>query len=197
MALQSPNKDPRLGVTLVLAIAAFVGCAAPTSGVHDKLDPQTGVTVTSSGTPLVMYRDEPGRAAYARNFLHLGPIRVNRSGDYRYFLWVGIWSTMQTISPAEHQQGFDSIVLFVDGEPLLLDVTGWTPGAIGVSEPVYVKPVATSVDAYYRVTADQIRLIAESSDLRLRTTGSSPQDFEMWDQQKAAKISLQTFFDRM
>jgi len=100
---------------------------------------------------------------------------------------------MQALSPEMHREGFDSILLFVDGEPLLLDVSGWTQSAIGVSEPVYAKPVATSVDAYYRVTADQIRLIAQSNELRLRTTGSAPREFDLWDEQKAAKVSLRTF----
>lgn len=194
---QRPNEHPGRRISILLLAATFCGCAASSGGVYDKLDPQTGVTISSGAAPLVMYRDEPARAAYARKFLHIGPIRVNRSGNYQYFLWVGIWSTMQTASPSDSRAGFDSIVLFVDGEPLLLDVSGWTPAAIGVSEPVYVKPVASSVDAYYRVTADQIRLIAESGELRLRTTGTTPRDFEMWERQSAAKSSLQAFLDRL
>lgn len=189
-----PRGSYRLAMILVAVIMS--GCAASSSGVYEKMDSQTGVTVTSSSAPLVMYRDEPGRAAYARNFLHVGPIQVNRSGSYHYFLWVGIWNTMQAASPSEIHDGFDSILLFVDGEPLLLDVSGWTPAAIGVSEPVYVKPVASAVDAYYRVTADQIRLIAESDELRLRTTGTWPREFQLWTRQEAARSSLQSFLDR-
>ena len=93
----------------------------------------------------------------------------------------------------EHQADFASVVIFADGEPFLLDVSGWTQAAIGVSEPVYAKPVASSADAYYRVTADQIRLIAQASELRLRTTGVSPRDFELWDKQRLARQGLQAF----
>ena len=174
-----------------------VGCASTSATINDKLDPLTGVTVTFSRTPLVMYRDNPSQAAYARNYVHLGPLQVNRSGSYQYYLWIGIWNTMQTADLSEHRDGFESIVLFADGEPLLLELSGWTPEAIGTSEPVYLKPVASTADAYYRVTADQIRLIAESRDIRLRTTGSSPKDFELWDDQKSARNDLTEFLTRV
>ena len=181
-------------ITTLLAAAALCGCGATPPAVNDTLDPLTGVTITSSSTPLVMYRDEPSRAAYARNFLHVGPLQINRSGDYQYFLWVGMWSTTPTTDVTASQNGFDSIILFVDGEPLPLDASGWTPAVIGASEHVYVKPVASTLDVYYRVTTDQIRLIAEGSDIRLQTTGSSPRSFELWDEQTSAREALREFF---
>jgi hypothetical protein len=104
---------------------------------------------------------------------------------------------MQTANLTEHRDGFESIIIFADGEPLLLELSGWTPESIGTSEPVYLKPVAFSADAYYQVTADQIRLIAESKDIQLRTTGSSPKEFELWDDQKSAKSDLTEFLVRV
>lgn len=175
----------------------LVGCASSGPVVTDKLDPQTAATFTFCNTPLVMYRDTPSRAAYARNYIYLGPIQVNRAGAYQYFLWVGIWNTMQTADLTERRDGFESIIIFADGEPLFLDIAGWTPDAIGASEPVYLKPVASASDAYYRVTADQIRLIAEAREIRLRTTGSSAREFTMWDEQKAARSDLADFVNRV
>ena len=168
-------------------------CATQSSSVNDDLDPLTGVTVTYSDSPVVLYRDNPSYAAYSRNFVHLGPIEINKSGSYRYYLWLGIWSTLQASDLAHQRDGYASVVLVVDGEPLLLDLAGWTPAAIGTSTPVYPKPYATSLDAYYRVTADQIRLIAQARELQLRTTGTYPLEFQMWDQQKAAKRDLIKF----
>lgn len=182
------------GLTIAFACAMALGCAT-SDPVDTSLDPVTSVTITSINTPLVMYRDDPSRAAYARNYLHIGPLQVNRSGNYQYFLWIGIWNTMQTATPAEHMDGFDSIVLFVNGEPLQLDVSGWTPEAIGASQPVYLKPVASSTDAYYRVTADQIRLIAESREIRLKTSGASSREFGTWDATHADMSGWQTFLD--
>jgi len=184
-------------LTCLIAVAILIGCASPSPVINDKLDPLTGVTVTFNNTPLVLYRDNPSLAAFARNYVHLGPLQVNRSGANQYFLWVGIWNTMQTATLAEHRDGFESIVLYADGEPLSLELSGWTPAAIGASEPVYLKPVATSADAYYRVTADQIRLIAESRDIRLRTTGTLPKEYELWNDQKSARSDLTEFLGRV
>ena len=183
-------------VFALIIVVIIAGCAANSPIVREKLDPLTGVTVTFSNTPLIMFRDDSGRAAFARNYVHMGPIQVNRSGSYQYYLWLGAWNTMQSVGPAEHQDSLESIVLFVDGEPMSLDLVGWTPAAIGTSEPVYLKPVASSVDAYYRVTADQIRLIAESTDLTLRTSGANAREFSPWDNQQLARSELLEFLDQ-
>jgi len=189
----------RISYKTVLALLATLiaaGCASPAPTVRDKLDPLTGVTVTFSSTPLIMYRENPAQAAFARNYVHMGPIQVNRSGDYQYYLWLSIWNTMQAADQAEHRDSLESIILFADGEPLLLEPAGWTPETIGTSEPVYLKPVASSVDAYYRVTADQIRLIAAARDIRLRTSGAYSREFTLWDNQQLARSELREFLNR-
>ena len=183
--------------SIVLIISVALGCASQPSASNEKLDPLTAVTLSYSSTPMVLYRDDPGRAAHAKNFVSLGPLLVNRSGHYEYFIWLGIWNTNQTSDIDERRDGFDSIVLFVDGEPLALEIAGWTPEAIGASEPIYAPPVASALNAYYRVTADQIRLLAYSSDVQLRTSGALPRQFEPWDDQSAARQGLQRFLQQL
>jgi len=193
----NPSKKSSVcNVTGLLVLLILASCAVSVPATMNKLDPSTGVTVTYSSVPLIMYREDPAQAAFARNYVHVGPIQVNRSGDYQYFLWLGVWNNMQTADTALHRDGLDTIVIFADGEPLALDISGWTPDAIGTSEPVYLKPVASSTDAYYRVTADQIRLIAEATDIRLRTSGTRPREFEPWDGQMTARNEFQEFLRR-
>lgn len=163
--------------------------------MDDQLDPLTGVTATRATVPLVLYREQSGLAAHARDFVYLGPIEVNRMGDYRYYLWLGIWSTVQDRDVSAQRDGFESIVLFVDGEPLALELAGWTPAAAGLSEPVYPKPVASAADAYYAVTLDQVRLIARATDIRLQGIGFGNASYEPWDQQASAMRSLAAFVD--
>ena len=185
---------------LIIIVAAMVllgGCASSNQPTQNDLDPLTGVTVTYSETPLVLYRESPAQAAYARNYLHLGPIEVNKSGNYKYYLWVGIWSTLQPSASSERLDEFESVVLIADGEPLLFDAVGWTPASIETSTPVYPKPVATALDVYYRVTSDQIRLIANARDLQLRTTGATPLEFNVWGEQKAARRDINEFLHRV
>ncbi|MDH3612425.1 MAG: hypothetical protein OES10_04015 [Gammaproteobacteria bacterium] len=157
------------------------------------MDPLTTVTITYSEAPLVFYRDESGRAAYARDYVHLGPLEVNRSGTYRYYLWLGIWNTMQDADAGAPRDGFDAIVVFADGEPMPLEISGWTAAAIGASESVYIKPVASAADAYYEVSVDQLRMIAEAKDLRLQSTGPRRESYELWDSQAGAKAGLVEF----
>jgi hypothetical protein len=85
------------------------------------------------------------------------------------------------------------VVIFVDGEPLPLEVSGWTSSAIGASEPVFLKPVASAADAYYAVTVDQLRLIAEAADVRLQSTGPGGVSYEPWDDQRSGKSGLVEF----
>jgi len=183
-------------LSLLLVAVSLAGCAgAPTQTLDETLDTGTGVTVTRSNQPLIFYKDSSARAAHARDYVYMGPLQVNRMGTYRYYLWLGIWSTLPLDNPAEQRDGFESITLFVDGEPLQLSIAGWSEGAIGATEPAYVKPVASAADAYYEVTIDQIRLIAEASDLRLLTSGARPYSFELWDAQSSAFSGFQEFVD--
>lgn len=180
-------------ITIGLLIVGVAACSSSPARLVEKLDLRTGVTMTYSPTPMILYRDDPRHAANARNFVSLGPLQVNRSGSYQYFIWLGIWNTNHRVNETDGRDGFDSIILFIDGEPLTLDVSGWTPEAIGASEPVYPQPVASAIDAYYRVTVDQIRLIAEAEEVYLRTTGFSSRSFELWDEQTAAREGLKNF----
>jgi len=181
---------------MLIAALVIAGCATTTPAIREKLDPLTGVTVTFTSTPLIMYRENSGQAAFARNYIHIGPIQVNRGGVYQHYLWLAAWNTMESPNISEHQDDLESIVVFADGEPLFLELAGWTPDAIGTSEPVYLKPVSSAVDAYYRVTADQIRLIVEASDLRLRTSGANSREFVLWDDQRSARTDLREFLQR-
>lgn len=195
MDLHRLRSIPLLNFVTVLSVLITNGCSSNIDLVTNKLDPRTSVTITHTQSPLIFYRDVSGRAAHARDYVYLAPIGVNRSGMYRHYLWLGIWSTMDDVQPGRSRDGFESIVVFADGEPLPLEISGWTPEAIGASEPVYLKPVASAADAYYEVAIDQLRLIAEAKDVRLQSTGSRPVMYEPWDGQTSAKAGLVEFLD--
>lgn len=181
----------------VLAVTLLGSCASSGSLFVERLDPQTGVTVLNATQPIVLYRDNSGYAAHARDFVYVGPIEVNEMGAESYYLWFGIWGTMRDDAQlAEQRDGFESVVLYADGEPLPLELQGWTLSSIGVSAPVYVKPVAGAADAYYRVTADQIRLIATAQSIELRTGLVREVAYTLWDEHSPPNESLQAFIRR-
>lgn len=180
-----------VGVILAVQLSA---CSSSAPLVAEKLDPLTGVTVLSATRPIVLYRDNSGYAAHARDYVYLGPIEVNRMGARSYFLWLGIWSTMRDdLRLSRQRDGFESIVLYADGEPFSLELEGWTPESIGVSEPVYMKPVAGATDAFYRVTVDQIRFLSMARDIELRTDLVRSDRYRLWDEQSQPSISLRAF----
>lgn len=183
--------------TLIVVTPLLLIACATAAPVTEVFDENTGVTVSYSQPPLMLSRETPGYGAYSRNFVQMGAIEVNRSGVLQYFLWLGIWNTVQTPTAADHRDWFESIVVFADGEPLLLDVRGWTPDTIGVSNSVYNKPVASSVDAYFPVSLDQIRLIANARDIRLEAVSASLKKFELWDDQRVAREDLLAFVERV
>lgn len=185
----------RLLSAVALLLLVVSGCSSDAVIVRQRLDPLTSVSISYSQTPMVFYRDVSGRAAYARDFVHMAPLEVNRSGDYRYYLWLGIWNTMEDAQGQQSRDGFESIVIFADGEPLPLEVTAWAVAGIGASEPIYLKPVASAADAYYAISVDQIRLIAEADEVRIQTTGSRNRSYESWDNQKSAKAALRRFLE--
>jgi hypothetical protein len=176
-----------------LVLALLIGCSSTGSLTTQKLDPLTAVTITFTESPLVFYHDQSGRAAHARDYIHMAPLEVNRGGTYRYFVWLGIWNTQQDSQTGGPRDGFESVVVIADGEPKVLELSGWTAASVGASEPIYLKPVASSSDAYYEVTADYLRLLAESKDIRIRSSGARGASYEPWDNQEGALTSLREF----
>jgi len=176
-----------------ICLAFMIAACAASHSVQEFLDPETSVTVSYTDTPIVLYKDRSGRAAFARDFVNIGPIQVNKMGRYRYYLWLGIWSTLESRLEDKRTDGFELVTVYVDGEPILLDVAGWTSAAAGATRPVYVKPVSSASEAYYEVTIDQIRLLASAREIRIQPTGEFSTSYEMWDKSESASRGFREF----
>ncbi len=186
------NKLSRIAALLAISLGSISGCANTNTSVLQRLDPVTGATLLRADAPMRFAHDQSGRAAYARDFVYVGPLSVNTMGDYRYYLWVGAWSTHgNTFDAVARRDAFETITVFADGEPLSFDVAAWTYESLGVSSAVYDQPVATAIDAYYRLTLDQIRLLADADDIHiLAATG---QRYETWSTEQRGRQSLRAF----
>jgi len=186
----------RYAAALIVALL-LAACGGTTALVDDRLDPLTGVTVTSVTKPLVFYRDRSAQAAFAKDYVYLGPIEVNNMGKRNYFLWLGIWGSSDLTDRGSEMDDFESVVVYADGEPLSLDVKGWTPASIGLSESAYVKPVASATDGYYRVTIDQIRLMAEARDIEIRAGTTAPKQYIRWDTSASGSDAIIRFLQQV
>jgi hypothetical protein len=181
----------------VLILLLLAGCAGAGGQVLERLDPETGATITRASAPFVMYRDMSAKSAFGREYVYVGPVQVNNMGERRHYLWLGIWGTSDSTDRSTTMANFETIVIYADGEPLSLEVKGWTPGSIGASDSVYVQPVGSALGGYYRVTIDQMRLIAESRDLEIRAGTLQPQRFFPWDSVETTSESLTAFLQNV
>ena len=180
-------------IFFLVTLAFLSACAGSGPLVTDQLDPLTGVTVTRAVKPVVLYRDRSAQSAFGRDYVYLGPLEINNMGERRYYLWLGIWSTSDSVDRSATLDKFESVVIYADGEPLSLQLAGTTLGSIGVSEPVYVKPTASATDAFYAVTIDQIRVVAESRDLELRVGSFKPAQYIPWDTAETGTAGFREF----
>jgi hypothetical protein len=177
----------------VLTLLVIAACAGNGGQILERMDSETGATITRASAPFVMYRDMSAKSAFGREYVYVGPVQVNNMGERRHYLWLGIWGTSDSADRSDTMANFETIVFYADGEPLNLEVTGWTPGVIGASDSVYVQPVASALGGYYRVTTDQLRLIAASRDLEIRAGALQPQRFFPWDSVESTSETLTTF----
>ena len=188
---------PLCSIAIALLALLAGGCAMHDSAPVESLDPVTGASTGRAETPLRFYRDISGRAAHARDFLYLGPLWVNTMGDYRYYLWIGAWSTHASFrDDTKRRDALEAVTIMADGEPLSFELATWTHDDAGVSTPVYDKPVATAVDAYYRVTLDQVRLLAEARELTIILATGNNARYELWSDESRGREALQRFVSR-
>jgi hypothetical protein len=153
----------------VWAVAAVAAEGWKQAGdlLRQTLDEGTALVLTGLKDPLVLYREQPQLAANAREYVQVAPLEVNRQGELHYYLWMGVWSTIARGPSEGVQRRFEHLYLFVDEEPMELAATSWNLSARGADVRFYARPVATAVDAYYEVTADQVRRIGAARDVYL------------------------------
>ena len=190
---QSVESDLLRTAFSIVVLAILSACAAGQAPVVEKLDELTAVTYTYVRTPLILSPDTPLDRAQARDYVQLGAIEVNRMGTLKYYLWLGISDTEYVKSSGARDDAFKSIVLMLGDQQFPLDIHGWTQESIGVSEPIYQKLFSTSIEAYYEVTLEHVRLLAEADSMKLLTSGSAPKEFLSWYRQAAAKEELAEF----
>lgn len=175
------------------AMVVLSACAASQQPVVEKLDDLTAVTITHSRTPLFLSPETETASTTAREFVQVGAIEINRMGGLEYYLWLGIWDRDNFNSGGNHPDAYASIVILTDTDNLSFDVHGWSHASIGTSERAYKKIFAEDLDAYYKVSLEQIRIIAESSSLKLETVGPQSKRFSPWYNQEKAQADLQAF----
>ena len=95
---------------------------------------------------LVLARPVPHLSTSARDYVYLGPVEVTRNGVPRYFLWVGVTSTVDRSFAGEKPLQPIKLSLKLDGETLDLPLEAWVNDSGGFPYDT-VTPVQASLRA--------------------------------------------------
>ena len=173
-------------------IAVLAGCTEPLrpDPVNTRLDETTGATVTNLAAPLIFYREEPGLAVNARDYLYVGPLEVNRAGRYRYLIGMSWFSTIDRGT----RTGIDvptAVYLQPDGRPMELQRAD--RHAADVRWP-YDPPLGGGPAILFDITRAQLRVLARAEELTVRTEDQHHR-FVTWRPWRDVTTGLQAFLD--
>ena len=160
---------------LAALLLASCGTDAPGRRATSYLDEKTGATITHVEKPLVLFSDDPARAANARDYIYAAPLSVNQSGKRSWWLWLGLWSTLDRGAAVGDDQRPDivAIQLLVDGEPMELDIGTRADSIQGVGHLPYTTPVATARNILLPLTGSQATRLSRGARIAIHTEMTS------------------------
>jgi hypothetical protein len=146
------------------AILALPGCAERDLWPVEKLDRETAVSLTIMAQPWVYSHDVPMLAANSRDYLNLGVVETNRTGERVYWLGIVAWSTIDRgglgvpaplVKPAR-------VTLAWPERSLDLQPAAGGRAEFGTDKVLFAGPQPAHEDAWYRLTEPQLALLAKS-----------------------------------
>jgi len=134
--------------------------------VKQYFSKSNGATITTLAKPFSFYRQEPLLAANSRDYIYVGPVEINEAGQREYVLWLYYCSTIDRDRPAATDVS-GSVFLIIDDTPMELVQAHNVRLAYSADGAPYAAPVAGGYAAFYRVTQDQLRHLAQAGQIRL------------------------------
>lgn len=156
---------------LAAVLLASCGSGAPNRRAAEYLDESTSATITRAESPIVLYSEDPARAANARDYLYLAPLVVNQSGRRTCWLWLGAWSTIDRGAAGGDAQRavIADVTLIVDGEPMELAMAERNGQIPGIGQLPYATPVATATDIILPLTGSQLERLSHAGGILVYT----------------------------
>jgi hypothetical protein len=156
--------------TLFLALLALASCAtAPTDAGSEKLDANTGTTVTVMPKPVELIIDK-SRGTRTDPFAYVAPFETNRMGSHELYLWV---SAPQVAGPLEVPKVYcgESDVSLERYEGNLKDA--------GLSSSPYKMPAPWSREWYFKLSGEVLDCFASATRIRVVTqvSGAEPDSY--------------------
>lgn len=149
-------------------LCTLAGCAASLPS-PSRLD-SSGLTVVTEPAAVVFANPVRTLATGARDYAYLGPVEINRMGHRQYYFWVGLASTIDQDYVRRELPDADTLVLIVNGEPMMLPLSEWKTDLdvppYESSAPVYaVFSAETSISQIHRIAnAEFVELYLVAGD---------------------------------
>jgi hypothetical protein len=188
------------GWAAAAALVLQAGCADQgPSEAFERLDQDTGVTLTRMGDALEFYVAEPGAGATASSFAFLGAIEVNRMGERRLLLWISTIASGEDAAAAEASAGrppAPRVRVLTDSEEFEPRLVAATYQELGLSQSPYRSRAGWARDGYFDVTLEQLRRMRDAERLALTVddAAGNPVRFDVW---KAERGDLARFIDKI
>lgn len=112
----------------LLAALLAAGCGVSNGTLPARFDPVSGDMVITYRQPLVFARSVPALSVAARDYVYVGPLEIQRNGVQKYYLWVGIASTVDRGLAGVRVVPAEKLRLTVAGETVDLPLIPWTEG---------------------------------------------------------------------
>ncbi|MDP8986588.1 MAG: hypothetical protein M3N97_16405 [Pseudomonadota bacterium] len=154
---------------LALAFAALVACtAAPSNPSREIFDEQSASTLLVAGAPLVFARDRSDVAAHARDYATLVAVEIDVSGEYRQYVLLYRWSTVDRRMSPPPRPDDGELVILADGRTIDLLPLPQFPVDLRARRALHI-PARDEVVAHaYPVDPATLHYLATSRELTVR-----------------------------
>lgn len=171
------------GMAITLA-----GCATePTEAESERLDPNTGTTVTLMPTPVELIVEKP-KGAKTDPFAYVAAFETNRMGSHDLFLWI---SAPQAGGPLSVPQ------VYCGPNLVPLDKLDGTLKEIGLSSPPYKAPAPWSVQWYFKLSGEVLDCLATAPRIRITTQAADATEPDSYVAEGQATSAVNAFLSRV
>jgi hypothetical protein len=171
------------GTTAFLALT-LSGCATPPiEAESERLDSNTGTTVTVLPKPIELIVDNPRSGTKTDPFAYVAPFETNRMGSHEMYLWV---SAPQVAGPLGLPQ------VFCGETAMTLEKYDGSVKDMGLSNPPYKVPAPWSAQWYFKLSGELLDCLAAATRIRV-TTQSGEAEANTYVAEGPAVSALSTF----
>jgi len=176
----------RLLRAVLLALLAML-LAAAARPPDEYLDEETAATLTIVAEPLVFACERRDLGAYARDYVTLAAVAVNRNRKVSYVLLAYYWSTVAPHLRPDALAAPELLVLQADDRQIALRRSVHTARDEGVSVLVHPPPGSTATPLVFPTDLATLRFLAEARRLKvLSNSDATPTGFVLWDDERDA-----------